>query len=149
MKKNWDVVILGNGFAGLTCAKHLGKLWGKASAQRILLVSAENYFVFQPFLPEVIGASIEPRHVTNPIRIVLRHCALMRTEVSKIHLDNRRVEFEVTDGPEIEPIDANHLVLALGTSTNLRAVPGMMEHALFLKTLADALSLREHIVRRQ
>ncbi len=148
MKKNWDVVILGGGFAGLTCAKRLEKLWGEASAQRILLVSAENYFVFQPFLPEVIGASIEPRHVTNPIRIVLRHCALMRAEVSKIHLDNRRVEFDADDGPEVGPIEAKHLVLALGTSTNLRAVPGMMEHALFLKTLADALSLREHIVRR-
>ena len=148
MKKNWDVVILGGGFAGLTCAKRLEKLWGKASAQKILLVSAENYFVFQPFLPEVIGASIEPRHVTNPIRFVLRHCALMRAEVSKIHLANRRVEFDSADGPNVEPIEARQLVLALGSSTNLHAVPGMMEHALFLKTLADALSLREHIVRR-
>jgi NADH dehydrogenase len=148
MKREWDVVILGGGFAGLACAKRLEKLWGEESAQRVLLVNAENYFVFQPFLPEVIGASIEPRHVTNPIRIVLRHCALMRAEVTKIHLDNRRVDFDSTDGPDVEPIEAHHLVLALGTSTNLRAVPGMMEHALFLKTLADALSLREHIVRR-
>jgi NADH dehydrogenase len=72
----------------------------------------------------------------------------MRAEVTKIHLRNRRVELDSLDGPEVEPLEARHLVLALGTSTNLRAVPGMMEHALFLKTLADALSLREHIVRR-
>ena len=148
MKNNWDVVILGGGFAGLACAKRLEKFWGTESAQRVLLASAENYFVFQPFLPEVIGASIEPRHVTNPIRFVLRRCTLMRAEVAKILLDNRRVEFASTDGPSVEPIEAQHLVLALGSSINLRAVPGMMEHALFLKTLADALLLREHIVRR-
>jgi NADH dehydrogenase len=148
MKREWDVVILGGGFAGLACAKRLETLWEEESAQRVLLVNAENYFVFQPFLPEVIGASIEPRHVTNPIRFVLRHCPLMRAEVTKIHLRNRRVELDSLDGPEVEPLEARHLVLALGTSTNLRAVPGMMEHALFLKTLADALSLREHIVRR-
>lgn len=148
MEKNWDVVILGGGFAGLACAKHLEKLWGPGATRRVLLISAENYFVFQPFLPEVIGASIEPRHVTNPIRIVLRHCALMRAEVKKISLDNRRVEFDSTDSPDVEPIEARQLVLALGSSTNLRTVPGMMEHAHFLKTLADALSLREHIVRR-
>ena len=148
MQTEWDVVILGGGFAGLACAKRLEDRWGEDTAQRVLLISAENYFVFQPFLPEVIGASIEPRHVTNPIRFVLRHCSLKRAEVAKIHLNNRRVEFDSTDAPFSEPVEGRHLVLALGTSTNLRAVPGMMEHGLFLKTLADALSLREHIVRR-
>ncbi|GJL56470.1 MAG: nucleotide-disulfide oxidoreductase [Nitrospirales bacterium] len=148
MKRQWDAVILGGGFAGLACAKRLEKLWGPDCARRVLLVNAENYFVFQPFLPEVIGASIEPRHVTNPIRFVLRRCTLMRAQVKRIHLKERRVEFDSTDGPYLDHIEARHVILALGSSTNLRAVPGMMEHALFLKTLADALSLREHIVRR-
>ena len=48
----------------------------------------------------------------------------------------------------MEPLEAEHLVIALGSSTNLRAVPGMMEHGLFLKTLADALGIREHIIKR-
>ncbi|GJL51379.1 MAG: hypothetical protein NPIRA01_26060 [Nitrospirales bacterium] len=148
MKSRWDVVILGGGFAGLACAKRLEKLWKAEAAYRVLLINAENYFVFQPFLPEVIGASIEPRHVTNPIRFVLRHCTLMRAEVKKIHLKEQHVEVDSTDGLDVKHIDAQQLVLALGSSTDLRAVPGMMEHALFLKTLADALSLREHIVRR-
>ncbi|GJL62281.1 MAG: hypothetical protein NPIRA04_09350 [Nitrospirales bacterium] len=148
MKNRWDVVILGGGFAGLACAKRLERLWKAEVAHRVLLINAENYFVFQPFLPEVIGASIEPRHVTNPIRFVLRHCTLMRAEVRKIDLKDRQVEVDSTDGLDVKRIDAQQLVLALGSSTDLRAVPGMMEHALFLKTLADALSLREHIVRR-
>lgn len=148
MAKQWDVVILGGGFAGLACAKRLERLWGHAATERVLLISAENYFVFQPFLPEVIGASIEPRHVTNPIRFVLSHCSLKRANVTKIHLTTRRVEFDPTDAPLLEPVEARHLVLALGSSINLRGVPGMMEHALFVKTLADALFLREHIVKR-
>ncbi|MDR4495623.1 MAG: FAD-dependent oxidoreductase [Nitrospirales bacterium] len=148
MKNHWDVVILGGGFAGLACAKRLEQLWGAEAAHRVLLINAENYFVFQPFLPEVIGASIEPRHVTNPIRFVLRHCTLMRAEVKNISLKDRQVTVDSADGLDVTHIEARQLVLALGSSTDLRAVPGMMEHALFLKTLADALSLREHIVRR-
>jgi NADH dehydrogenase FAD-containing subunit len=50
---------------------------------------AENYFVFQPFLPEVIGTSFESRHVTNPIRLVLRHFTLKRAEVTSIQLEAR------------------------------------------------------------
>ncbi|WP_342346416.1 FAD-dependent oxidoreductase [uncultured Nitrospira sp.] len=148
MQTKWDVVILGGGFAGLACARRLEKLWGTNTAKRMLLVSAENYFVYQPFLSEVIGAGIEPRHVMNPIRLALRRCMVQRAEVTKINLHQRRVEFHGDEGLGLEPIEAEHLVLALGSSTNLHAVPGMMEHGLFLKTLADALGIREHIIKR-
>ncbi len=148
MHRKWEVVILGGGFAGLACARRLEKLWGKDTAKRVLLVSAENYFVYQPFLSEVIGAGIEPRHVMNPIRLALRRCMVQRAEVTKIDLHKRRVEFHADEGLRLEPVEAEHLILALGSSTNLRAIPGMMEHGLFLKTLADALGIREHIIQR-
>lgn len=148
MHTKWEVVILGGGFAGLACARRLEKLWGKDTAKRVLLVSAENYFVYQPFLSEVIGAGIEPRHVMNPIRLALRRCMVQRAEVTKIDLHKRQVEFHTDEGLRLEPVEAEHLVIALGSSTNLRAVPGMMEHGLFLKTLADALGIREHIIKR-
>jgi NADH dehydrogenase len=86
MQNKWDVVILGGGFSGLSCAKRLKKLWGAETTKRVLLVSAENYFVYQPFLPEVIGAGIEPRHVMNPIRLALRRCVVRRAEVTKLDL---------------------------------------------------------------
>lgn len=148
MHTKWEVVILGGGFAGLACARRLEKLWGKNTAKRVLLVSAENYFVYQPFLSEVIGAGIEPRHVMNPIRLALRRCMVQRAEVTTIDLQQRRIEFNADEGMRLEPVEAQHLVIALGSSTNLRAVPGMMEHGLFLKTLADALEIREHIIKR-
>ena len=147
-RNTWDVVILGGGFAGLSCAKRLEKLLGAESARRVLLVSAENYFVYQPFLPEVIGAGIEPRHVMHPIRLALPRCIVHRAEVTKLDLPQRRVEFDSVEGLVLPPIEAGHVVLALGSRTNLRSVPGMMEHGLFLKTLADALGIREHIIKR-
>lgn len=147
-RNTWDVVILGGGFAGLSCANRLEKLLGAESAKRVLLVSAENYFVYQPFLPEVIGAGIEPRHVMHPIRLALNRCFVHRAEVTKLDLSQRRVEFDSVEGLALPPIEAGHVVLALGSRTNLRAVPGMMEHGLFLKTLADALGIREHIIKR-
>ena len=148
MHTKWEVVILGGGFAGLACARRLEKLWGKDTAKRVLLVSAENYFVYHPFLSEVIGAGIEPRHVMNPIRLALRCCMVQRAEVTTIDLQHRRVEFHANEGIRPKPVEAEHLVIALGSSTNLRAIPGMMEHGLFLKTLADALGIREHIIKR-
>ena len=149
MSSTWDVLIVGGGFAGLSCARHLERVWGHDASRRVLLVSAENYFVFQPFLPEVVGASVEPRHVSNPIRRLLRHCQVQRADVAHIDPERRRVAFDVPwEGPALEPVTADHLVLALGSSMNMNAVPGMMEHGLFIKTLADAMALRGHIVRR-
>ncbi len=144
----WDVVILGGGFAGLACAKRLERAWGQEVARRVLLISSENYFLYQPFLPEVVGGSIEPRHVINPIRVLLRHCQVQRAEVTRIDPEQRRVELVSESGAILRSIQAEHLVLALGSSTNMQAVPGMMEHGHFIKTLADALELRQLLIRR-
>ena len=148
MKTNWEIVIAGGGFAGLACARHFEKVWGPKARHRVLLLSAENYFLYQPFLPEVIGASVEPRHVINPLRTLLRWCQIQRGTVTNIDPRHRRLEFIGLDDPTKKSLMADHLVLALGNVTNLNAVPGMLEHGLFLKTLADALQLRERIIRR-
>jgi acetylornithine deacetylase len=100
MPGQWDVVILGGGFAGLACAKRLEKLWGAAAARRVLLVSSENYFVFNALLPEVVGGEVEPWHVISPIRLLLRRCRVLRAEVLAVDLQRRRVEFECTGRSE-------------------------------------------------
>jgi len=131
----------------LACASQFDKAWGQEPRHRILLLSAENYFLYQPFLPEIIGGSVEPRHVIHPLRTLLRWCHSQRGIVTNIEPQLRRTEFRGIDDRMDGPITAEHLVLALGNVTNLNAVPGMLEHGLFLKTLADALQLRERIIR--
>ena len=63
MKKDWDVVIVGGGFAGLACARYFEKVWGKEAREKVSFLSAENYFLYQLFLPKVVGASVDPRYV--------------------------------------------------------------------------------------
>lgn len=146
--QEFDVVILGAGFAGLACAERLERTLRKSAADQVLVVASENYFTFHALLPDVVGASLEPRHVIHPIRQILRHSSVRRSEVTAIDLEKRRVDFDCTGSIICESVTAKHLVLCMGSGLDMQAVPGMMEHALFLKTLADALELRSHIVRR-
>ncbi len=131
MNTNWDTVIVGGGFAGLACARHFDKVWRPEARHRVLLLRAENYFLYQPFLPQIIGASVEPRHVINPLRTLVRWCHIQRGEVTQIDIQHRRLTFRGIDDRIAEPIAADHLILTLGNVTNVNAVPGMLEHGLF------------------
>ena len=62
------IVILGAGFAGISLARELGRFIKKNPDIQVHLVNQENYFVFQPMLPEVVSCAIEPSHILNPIR---------------------------------------------------------------------------------
>ncbi|HLQ46454.1 MAG TPA: FAD-dependent oxidoreductase, partial [Planctomycetaceae bacterium] len=148
MTQRWQVVILGGGFAGLACARVLEREFGREAHHRLLLVSAENYVTFYPLLPDVVGASLEPEHVIHPLRHVLRHCQVRRAEVSHIDLTRRVVEFDDSELVDHEPVEYEQLVLAFGSGNDMHVVPGMMEHAQFVRTLADAIELRGHIIRK-
>ncbi len=84
------VVILGGGFAGVYTAMYLEKLV-KGSDVEISLINRENYFVFQPMLPEVISGSIEIQHIINPIRRLCKRTNLVVRDVESIDLENRVV----------------------------------------------------------
>ena len=76
------IVILGGGFAGITAATELGRLTKGDPSLEVYLVSNENYFVFQPLLPEVVSCGIEPGHILNPVRVLCPgirfHCARVK-----------------------------------------------------------------------
>jgi NADH dehydrogenase len=141
-----QVVILGGGFAGIGSAIALQKLARRGTAD-IHLVSDENYFVFQPLLPEVVAARLEPTHILNPIRqlcpAVHFHCA----KVKSVDLPGRKVFLQGSDGGE-ECFPYDHLVLGMGVSLDLSSIPGLREHAMPIKTLGDAFHLRNHILRQ-
>jgi NADH dehydrogenase len=111
----------------------------------LTLISQDNFITFNPLLPEVVGASILPGHVIAPHRQMI-HCshACMAT-VTDIDLEKREIHY-LGEGSGVLRFD--QLVLACGTNANLDIVKGMATYALPLKTLGDALFLRNRIISR-
>lgn len=140
------IVILGGGFGGLEVARRLDRLLRHDEDVEITLVNRDNYFQFNPMLPEVAGSAIEAKHVVSPLRAFFRKVAFHEAEVEGIDLRARtvRVAHGVTRHTHELPFD--HLVLALGSVTNFRGLPGIAEHALTFKSLGDAMVLRNRMI---
>ena len=137
------LIVVGGGFAGTKTTKALEHTL--PADWILLLISQENFITFNPLLPEVVGASVLPGHVIAPHRQMI-HCSLTwMATVSEIDTANRVVHY-LGEGPGTVRYD--QLVLACGTEANLDIVKGMAQNALPLKTLGDALFLRNHIIAR-
>jgi NADH:ubiquinone reductase (H+-translocating) len=143
-----QIVIIGGGFAGIETARRLGRRFRGRDAVRVTLVSSENYFLFQPLLPEVVACSIEPAHILNPIRHLCRDVRHLCRTVEAIDLRSHAVTLGGTDTEKPQSLTYDHLVLCLGQVVGYSPVPGMNEHALPLKTLGDAFQLRNHLLSR-
>ena len=141
------IVILGGGFGGVYTARYLEKALGRRDDFELLLVNKENYFVFQPMLPEVISGSIGLLDTVSPLRRMLPRTHLHVRDVESIDLANRTVTTSPGFRPHPHVIPYDYLVLALGNVTDFRGMRGLPEHAIPFKNLADAVHLRNHIIR--
>ena len=113
----------------------------------LTLVSQENFFLSQPMLSEVVSGSIEPPHIVNPIRRLLPHVHFHQAEIESVELDSRNVVINYRgDNTHYDRIPYDHLVIAVGSSTDLSNLPGMAEHAFPFKNLGDAFFLRNHVI---
>lgn len=148
MAESKKIVILGGGFAGISTAMELGKRTRHNADIEVHLVSDENYFVFQPLLPEVVACGIEPSHVINPIRQLCRHVSHHCATVESIDTQNQIVTLVGNDARRIQELKYDHLVICLGLTMNFTRIPGMTEHSLPIKTLGDAFHLRNHIISK-
>ncbi|WP_350309636.1 NAD(P)/FAD-dependent oxidoreductase [Aquariibacter lacus] len=143
----WRIVIVGAGFGGTTLARALRRWRGPAI--ELTLVSDESYTTFNPMLPEAVGASVFPEQVVVPVREMLRPAPGRRFvmgEVRGIDWQTRELHCHTLAGPLALPWD--HLVLAVGSAARLDLMPGMAEHALPLKTVGDAMHIRNTVLRR-
>jgi len=136
------VVILGGGFAGVSTAMNLEKEFRDDPSVAFTLVSETNALLFTPMLAEVAASSLEPTHISTPLRSSLHRTRVVRAQVAGVDLENRRVK--LSDREETLPYD--HLVLALGAVSSLPPGDGIAEHALEFKTLADAIRIRNHVI---
>jgi len=139
------IVIIGGGFAGASLARALGRRLPQG--WEVLLLSDENHFVFTPLLAEVVGASIDPLHVVWAVREMAPVASCRSMPVQAIDLERREVVCVCDSGEEVRE-RWDHLVIACGMTVKLDLVPGMAEHAWPLKTLGDALALRNHVIQQ-
>ena len=142
----YDVLIIGGGFGGATVAKRLERLLG-GHGRRVLLVSAENFFLFSPLLPEAAAGTIEPRHAVIPLREMLPRTSLLVGEVKSVDVAGRRAWVEDASG-ETHDLEFGTLVLAPGSTPTVVPIPGLLEHAVGFKTLPDAIWLRNRVLRQ-
>lgn len=138
------ILILGGGFGGLYAAMALDKRLGRHAGVEITLVNRENYFVFQPMLPEVISGSIGILDPIIPIRRLCPRVKLYTREVEEIDLRRRTVITSPGAHHQATTLEYDHVVVALGNTTRLAEISGLQEHALQFKYLGDALILRNH-----
>jgi NADH dehydrogenase len=132
-------LVLGGGFAGGYVARLLGK-------RGATIVSPENFMLYTPMLPEAASGTLEPRHTVVPLRMMCRDAELLLGRATALDTEARRVTVETEEDPLT--VTYEELVVALGAVVRTLPIPGLAEHGLGFKTLADAIFLRNHVLRR-
>ncbi len=140
------IVILGGGFGGLATALELEKALARRSDLEVTLVNRENFFLFTPMLHEVAASDLDVTHIVNPVRKLLKRVRFFEGEVASIELEKKTVFVTHTDGSHGHELPYDQLVLGLGSVTNFFGLPGLAERAFTMKSLGDALSLRNRLI---
>lgn len=146
MTAKTKIVILGGGFAGVETARYLDRTAAKRANVEVTLVSRDNFTLFTPMLDEIVAGDLEPAHICNPLRELLRHVTVLSGEIKSIDLAARQVSISYGIRALTRVLPFDHLVLALGSETDYFGTPGVAEHALGIKTLGDAVLLRAGVI---
>src|SRR6201982_3636018 len=144
------IVILGGGFAGMKTAENLEALFAADRSIAMTLVSETNALLFTPMLAEVAGSSLEPSHISTPLRSTLRRTEFIRGVVTEVNLQNRLVILRgdaTTNGTSARrEVPYDHLVFALGSISNHLGMKNIEKFAFNFKTLLDAIRIRNHVI---
>ena len=146
MPDSTDVLIVGGGFGGAFAARALEH----AAHGRTIptwLVAPENFLLFSPLLPEAASGTIEPRHAVIPLRDLLKSTHLVIGEVTSIDRGQRQATIAYPSG-EVRTLSYKTLVLSPGSVPTTYPIPGLIEHAVGFKTLADAIWLRNRVLHQ-
>ncbi len=141
------IVIVGGGFGGAYCAQALERRLGRGEAE-VVLLDRQNYFVFYPLLAEAGTGSLEPRHAVVSIRAFLKRTRFIMGSVEGIDTRARTVRYLLPDGETRRELEYDQLVLSPGSVTRLPDVPGLGEHGFEMKSLADAVTMRDRAIRQ-
>lgn len=143
MKKN-RVVIVGGGFGGIYTALEFEKR--RDPDFEVTLISQDNFFLFTPMLHEVAASDLDLTHIINPIRKLLRRVQFFEGEVQSVDIAKRQVV--VSHGSDLHrhSLEYDDIVFALGSVTNFYNIPNLAETAVTMKSLGDAIGLRNRLI---
>jgi len=149
------IVVLGGGFAGVSATQELVKRLRRSRrlagdrrttdptrAVEVVLLNRDNYFVFQPLLADIISGTIETTHVVVPLRRMLSGASVEVGHIEEIDTARQVVRLRRRLSGDVAAISYDALIVTMGSLTDFRAVPGMTEHAVGVRTLGDAFYLR-------
>src|ERR1700761_9217666 len=143
-----SVVIVGSGFTGFECARRLSRqLRRRDTAVDISIISPVDYMLYTPLLPDVAGGLVDARFVTVPLANTLRGVRTVRGRADSVDFEGRTVTY-IDPEQRSRTRSWDRLVLTPGSVTRLFDVPGLAEHARGLKSTAEAVYLRDHLLEQ-
>ncbi len=138
------ILIVGGGYAGFYTAFKLEKLLGKGEAE-VTLIDPLPYLTYQPFLPEVVGGSIEARHVVTSHRRHLKKTKLVSGKVTNIDHKKKVATVEVA-GLKPYKLEYDHVVVTAGAVSRTFPIPGVADNCIGMKTIEEAVEVRNRII---
>ncbi|GAB3620625.1 NAD(P)/FAD-dependent oxidoreductase [Glutamicibacter sp. PS] len=145
-QKRPRILVVGGGYVGLYVALKLQKKV-KAHGGIVTVVDPNPYMTYQPFLPEVAGGNIEPRHAVVSHRQHLKHSELINGTVTSVNHANKTAVIRPVDGEEFE-LEYTDVVMSAGAITRTFPIPGLAETGIGLKTIEEAVALRNQVAQR-
>ena len=146
MSEKHRIVIAGGGFAGLYAAIELEKSFATRANVEVTLINRENFFLFTPMLHEIAAGDLDLTNIVNPVRKLLRNVSFFEGQVLEINLEQRRVVVGHSFDGHSHEIAFDQIVLSLGSTTQFFGLPGVEENALTMKSLSDAVKLRNRLI---
>ena len=140
------IIILGGGFGGLYAALEFEKVAARDPSLDVTLINRDNFFLFTPMLHEVAASDLDMTTIVNPVRKMLRRVKFITGGVERIDLPAKRVLVDHGLDHHKHEMEYDHLVIALGSITNFFKIPGLQEQALTMKSLGDAIELRNRLI---
>jgi NADH dehydrogenase len=140
------ILILGGGFGGIHAALELERALLGRSDVEVTLATRDNYFLFTPMLHEVAASDLEMNTIVNPLRKLLRRVKTFTGSIETINLEEKCVAVSHGFDSHVHKLPYDQLILALGSSTNFFELPGLKDIALTIKTLNDAIELRNRLI---
>lgn len=137
------LVVLGTGFAAFSLLKNL-----KHGLFNVIVVSPRNHFLFTPLLPSTTVGTIEFRSIIEPIRVGAPYATYYQASCKTINPTEQIIVVQSAMDGRVYDIHYDVLVIGVGAKTNTFGIPGVNEHALFLKELSDARAIRQNIIER-